>query len=362
MGAVWEQYESRGRQLISSSSWLLECPAGFTGELEAATTYNGPPLPPFPQETTGDSAIERERQAGIERVFDDGIVVARQPNGDYHFYSSEGCFIGSATNQFLDDADLAYNENLLSLNGCGFTVNIDATGYPACSVVLNMYGANNYSKTHWLEETFNGRTACATSGNPDGDDFTFIPCSRHSNLDGCVNTNPGVSLQDADVVLINGVRNTSDSNDSSRMLVETELPGDVAGIYNGGLLQNSGNTEVFSNAAQTLINFLISTSHPVTLIGHSQGGIVIADALQYVASSQPSRLSNITVYTFGSPALNYPSGPHYKHCTFYYDPTTSVSRFAVSNYTILPRIIDFGNPIANHDFENYMLFWGACTG
>ena len=175
---------------------------------------------------------------------------------------------------------------------------------------------------------------------------------EEQEIDGCLT---GVLPDQAQTIFINGILNPLESHMISLGLVDERLHG-VMGIFN-----RRGHLDVtYTDSTNTLINFLTNTSHSVTLIGHSQGGAIIAEALQALAGT--GRLNNITVYTFGSPATNYPQGPDYRHCSFVNDPITqrpfSNSRYVVEPYNLIN--VDFGDPVANHDFHNYMNYYDDC--
>lgn len=334
-------------------------PASQYTACDTLPLINPPIIPPFPTPSnsngSSDAAIEREREGGIERVFADGIVVARQPNGDYHFYLGDdsGCLIGTVSRSFLNSTDANSNRTLTSLEGCGgYRVNVDATGYSACSIVLNMYGPGGYNRTHWLNEDFDSTVACEMQIN----DTELFPRCGGQGQDGCIT---GVAPSRANVVFINGIQNSLASHLRSLSLVREITDNNAMGIYNQGLIRNLGSVEN-ATSTQTLSLYLALTDHPITLIGHSQGGAIIANALRPLEGNP--RLNNVRVYTFGSPAENYPSGPTYRHCTFENDrvtlPPISNMRNTVSPLRIIPEDIE---GIVDHNFDDYMDYYGFCT-
>jgi hypothetical protein len=289
-----------------------------------------------------DLAIDQEQAVGIERVFDDGIVVAHQPNGDYHFYLGDGCLIGTISKSFLDSANTNQWQTLASIEGCdGYLVNVDATGYPSCAVVLNMYGPGGYNKTHWLEEQFDSTLACKA----------IVPRCSVQVQDGCITG--GTVPSQADVIFINGINNSVIDHLNSASLVDQATGDKTLGIYNDwltdiGSVENSAPTD-------TLVLLLTSTDQAITLIGHSQGAAIIAEALRRVAVTNPDRLNNLTVYTFGSPVRFWPQNPEYRHCGFDNDPI--VNR-GVSPFREIPtHPLDF----YTHSFSEYMDYFYYCT-
>jgi hypothetical protein len=95
-----------------------------------------------------DPANETEQARGITRVFDDGIVIARQPNSDYHYYFANGCFIGITTNLTIQNANLGTRYVVQNVEeGCGgYRIDVWSLGYPACQIQMNMYGPNGYER------------------------------------------------------------------------------------------------------------------------------------------------------------------------------------------------------------------------
>jgi len=170
-------------------------------------------------------------------------------------------------------------------------------------------------------------------------------------IDGCIT---GVPPSEASVIFVNGIGNSLPDHESSREnLIDPLFSGGVMGIYNGGLVANWGNAEISSSATDTLTLFLALTTHPVILVGHSQGGAVIAEALQALEGA--SRLNNVTVYTFGSPARNYPGNPDlHHHCTFAGDPVTIPAIAAGVPMNVIPWQV-------GHFLKDYTDHWDICS-
>jgi hypothetical protein len=102
-----------------------------------------------PGENTG---FPSEAERGIVRVFDDGIVIARQPNGDLDFYMPDGCMMGRIATSIMSSADLGTRELLHSIEGCGgYRADLWSLGYDFCQLQVNMYGPNGYQKEYIME-------------------------------------------------------------------------------------------------------------------------------------------------------------------------------------------------------------------
>lgn len=95
---------------------------------------------------------------------------------------------------------------------------------------------------------------------------------------------------------------------------------------------------VVSNCA-SFIQSQLDKNLPVRLAGHSQGGLVIAQAIETVidrwkaarvpAAEIKRRLASMEVTTFGSAATSYPDGPKYTHLLNEEDP---IVKAAAVNY------------------------------
>ncbi len=98
-----------------------------------------------------DPAIARELEAGIVRLFDDGVVITRQANGDIEYYLPNGCLIGSTARSVLVNTNLYLAGLIQTISGCnGYSVHIRSLGFAACQIQMNIYGPNGYEKVYRL--------------------------------------------------------------------------------------------------------------------------------------------------------------------------------------------------------------------
>jgi WXG100 family type VII secretion target len=97
-------------------------------------------------------------------------------------------------------------------------------------------------------------------------------------------------------------------------------------------------------AVESLIQQIKSHEGPLTLIGHSQGGAIVAAALTELSRENFS-MNHITVTTLGGAGVNFPDGPTYNHVVNSNDNIPGVSRS-------IPRIFDSDN-VKNLDKITY---------
>ena len=200
---------------------------------------------------------------------------------------------------------------------------------------------------------------------------TPVECNN-SAVDGCIT---GDNPEIAEVIFINGIANDVVSHNTARgMLVNSNFFGNkpVMGIYNGGIRSN-WLLPIIGEADDTLIWFLSAyPTRNVILIGHSEGGMVIADALDQLSQMNPSIVNNrITVYTLGSPRRYFPAGPTYRACRARFDPVgmlvdgNSLPNVVVSPFLdntvgiqfhqpLIPSNASISDPFGSHDFGHYM--------
>jgi hypothetical protein len=108
--------------------------------------YDGATCVPIEEdspEPPPDPVIQAELQQGITRVFDAGMVVARQPNGDVDVYTPDGCNVGRAEEDVMSLVHFAERYIVQRSDGCSaYRFDLWSLGYPACQLQLNMYGPN----------------------------------------------------------------------------------------------------------------------------------------------------------------------------------------------------------------------------
>ncbi|GAB5492001.1 MAG: hypothetical protein Phog2KO_22160 [Phototrophicaceae bacterium] len=325
----------------------------FSTATQTATAGENESVPIIPI----DPVILEEQANGITRVLDDGIVIARQPNGDYQYYTPDGCLIGYTPNETITSTSVYTRRIVQSVEGCeGYTVDLWSLGNPACQLQINAYLPDGRERVYEGFASFSETTRCQR-------EFEYEVCIPDTSIslgsllepdvaDGCIT---GASPDIAQVIFINGIRTSLSAHIGNRLVVERINLGPVMGIYNGGLSNNVFNTSYLSDATNTLINYLTNTTHPITIIAHSQGGAVVSDALQALEGT--SRFNNITIYTFGSPATEFPDRDGDRHCAFSDDRVSTFSR-DVPNYVELaysPELFD-----AHHSFNDYMAVFDVC--
>jgi len=77
-------------------------------------------------------------------------------------------------------------------------------------------------------------------------------------------------------------------------------------------------------AVDSLVQQIKTHEGPLTLIGHSQGGSIVAAALNELSRENFS-LDHITVTTLGGAGVNFPDGPTYNHIANMTDPVPVIA-------------------------------------
>ena len=109
------------------------------------------------------------------------------------------------------------------------------------------------------------------------------------------------------------------------------------------------------NRAQVALFDVVRANRGREIFAHSQGNLILSNVLQAVAAVDgPSALHGLVVHTFGSPAVNWPSGITKHEHGFTFDPVNWLSGFD-STFTISKVGWPQGswNPIT-HGFLEYM--------
>lgn len=134
-------------------------------------------------EVIRNPVIVAEEARGITRVFDDGVVIARQPDNSYEYYLPDGCFIARTDAAVFDNANLPLRYVMGSYEACeGYRVDLWSLGYPACQFQINMYGPNGYEKVYEFPRLTDdprcvspsATSATVTFGVPLSDGSTFL--------------------------------------------------------------------------------------------------------------------------------------------------------------------------------------------
>jgi hypothetical protein len=141
-------------------------------------------------------------------------------------------------------------------------------------------------------------------------------------------------------------------------LLASHYPGRrVMGLYNDGITGNSGVT-LFADVTRNLYHYLSENGCSVVLVGHSQGGAVIADAISGLPRNCQEQL---TIRTFGSPAINWPNATtRVVHCAFALDGITTIPRVrGIDNLHVI-EVSSSGPGRLNHNFEDYLYYANQC--
>lgn len=145
---------------------------------------------------------------------------------------------------------------------------------------------------------------------------------------------PSSGPGDETVIFVNGQGTNPASFGDNLQQIANATGANVVGVYNAtaGLpldtLQSLGDKLNLSNnrATETTANLIydqITQGNDVRLLGHSQGGLIISEAIEDVsnrlradgrsAQEVERLLGQITVETLGAAATTYPDGPNYTH-------------------------------------------------
>lgn len=210
-----------------------------------------------------------------------------------------------------------------------------ADGYRWWQIGPGRYIADGVADSPWLE------TVNSAQVNPGDYDLEPAPDAgasaqiegEHSYVrcenvlwpdDGCIT---GADPEDANVIFVNGIDTSGPVHNGGRTAVADVIGGTVMGIYNRGISANGIFFVSEAEAYATLVRYLRDyPDRDITLVGHSQGGMIIAEALQTIVSENLGTLGHITLYTFGSPATNYPRTRSALHVTFWNDRIATVPR------------------------------------
>lgn len=162
---------------------------------------------------------------------------------------------------------------------------------------------------------------------------TASPDSALGDLDHFVPSN-GAEIQ-GDVVMVNGIM-TDLALQSADLQAMADRGFRVVGVHNStrGLVNDLAqcvgdklNLHTAENKATTttarLVQQAVETGRQLSLVGHSQGALIISAALYQVnkelaasghsASEAEAKLAHIEVTTLGGAAATYPKGPTYAH-------------------------------------------------
>ena len=196
---------------------------------------------------------------------------------------------------------------------------------------------------------------------------------------------------DADTLLITGISTTDESFLNAAEGLPDDWQENLAGVYNqagvivpglgwdiGGTIQGINDKREAATgirldgsnpAVRSVMNVIWANANgdrELRLVGHSQGGAIIAAALQEMRREHPDvDLSFVEVVTFGSFGTNFPEGPQYHHYVFAGDPIPAAGvglhpiselgalRRYYDNLTVLPNPFFTRNPIEYHDLSLY---------
>jgi hypothetical protein len=146
---------------------------------------------------------------------------------------------------------------------------------------------------------------------------------------------PEGARPEGEAVFVNGVANTVSDQSAQMQCLADKMNMSFVGVHNAtkGLVADVGeavaqkmglrHADKSAGRLQRLILLRISAKEPLTLVAHSQGALVISEALRRVQRSLRARglgpadvekeLGAIKVETYASAAATFPDGPQYVH-------------------------------------------------
>lgn len=259
------------------------------------------------------------------------------------------------------------------------SINSPVVGTAAIGTIYEVVGKN--ANSLWAQIRFNGQEGWVCREGTEDNGLLFLVMIANSSEDDCEgDTYNGVDVSRYDfeqaveygssaqpaqplvprladglvlgqratgtqtqVIFVNGIQNTSDDFRASLSLVQLAFDDRaVLGIYNAtavdlpvlklagfrldtlqsmnDMLEASWGFRLdFGNpAVRTLITELQSSSGRVEIVAHSQGSIITAAAI-YLLLEQGYDLSNVNIYTLGTPLPRFPqfgNEPKYYHCIY----------------------------------------------
>jgi hypothetical protein len=191
------------------------------------------------------------------------------------------------------------------------------------------------------------------------------------------------------IIYTNGINTTKDTQAASLQDIADTTGSEVIGVHNStnGMAADleqcvldkadKGNNPAVNTLADTVYSQL-KAGKDVHLMGHSQGGLITARALDHVQqrlmmedgmskSQAEQAMSHIKGETFGAASMHYPDGPQYVHYINRADLVPDLTGLGAAGATWNPAV-DPGkgaqvhyfnsphlNPIASHNFDDVYL-------
>lgn len=168
-----------------------------------------------------------------------------------------------------------------------------------------------------------------------------IMTGNGTSLDDVTPVLPRSGKPDGRVLFVNGIMNNLGDQMKAMQGLADVTNAEVIGMHNatGGsvrdVLEAAGQKlglrtpSVVKNTARIILDEL-AWNGPVRLAGHSQGGLILSQALSLVQETLKKEghspdeiakaMARIEVTTFGSAATSYPDGPKYTHVLNELDP------------------------------------------
>jgi len=146
--------------------------------------------------------------------------------------------------------------------------------------------------------------------------------------------------------------------------VYTDVDQAVRDIIEGVIGKRFAYVDPTNMAVQALAHQIKLHNGSLIIVGHSQGTAIVSAALRLLADEDHEQLERITVYTFGSVAASYPSGPLYFHCVHDRDfvrilPSNMLSLMGSlldtrSEFAIIESPSFIGDIMTNHSLSSYL--------
>ena len=181
------------------------------------------------------------------------------------------------------------------------------------------------------------------------------------------------------VYFINGINNTPQENCSATKAIAKATCSEVIGVYNRtqgmitDLFECLGNIfnihpfggDIPTNKIKDILVNSINSNEPVTILAHSQGGLITREAINEAKKqlSEESLMSdseiealmgeNTNIISLGTAEYNWPKGPNYEQFTHPKDIVPKIISGADSLTMPSPLIGDMPNPNYMEEMEAY---------
>lgn len=136
-------------QIISSDLYLAPHPTDpDPGQPDTDPT----PEQNQPQPRPINPVIATEQAQGIQRQFDDQVVITSQQGASLNYYTPNGCLIGQTSIPTQQNINFRDRYIVESYTGCdGYRIDLWSLGYPACHLQANIYLPNGEEKVYLMD-------------------------------------------------------------------------------------------------------------------------------------------------------------------------------------------------------------------